>query len=57
MIKLGVMFQLKDDLQGKITEAFSQGFNYHTLDKKGNCVKVQQYMLNVDFEGKYEVLN
>ena len=50
-MKLGLLFELEDGNFGKITEMFSQGFHYHTMDREGNCVKGQQYMLKSDFYG------
>jgi hypothetical protein len=46
---LGKMFNIKNGERGKITEIFCNGFNYHTLDDKGNCIKGQKYMLKTDF--------
>ena len=49
-VRVGNRFIISENLIGKITEVFALGFNYHTLDGVGNCVKGQTHMLKSDFE-------
>tara|TARA_R110001632_G_scaffold215943_2_gene343275 strand:+ start:469 stop:642 length:174 start_codon:yes stop_codon:yes gene_type:complete len=49
MFELGDIFRIEIKKVGYISEIFSQGFNYHTLDEKGNCIKGQIYMSNDEF--------
>jgi hypothetical protein len=51
-IQLGLLFELSEKATGKVTEVFANGFNYHTLDRSGNCIKGQQYALKSDFNHK-----
>ena len=44
-MKLGDKFELKCGNTAKVSELFSQGFNYHTLDKDGNCIAAMKYCL------------
>jgi hypothetical protein len=48
-LKLGLLFKLSAEKTGKVSEIFSQGFNYHTLDIDRNCIQGQQYMLKTAF--------
>jgi hypothetical protein len=43
------LFVLTKDTIGIISGIYALGFHYHTLDKKGNCIAGQQYMLKTDF--------
>lgn len=45
LIRLGKRFHLTDKTYGKITEVFADGFHYHTMNLRGDCIKGQQYML------------
>ena len=56
-LTLGDEFILKDGNTGKVTEVFSQGFNYHTLDKLGHCIKGQQYILKYNFKLELESIS
>ena len=47
-IGTGDSFKLNCGNTAKVTEVFSNGFNYHTLDGNYNCVKSQQYCLKSD---------
>ena len=55
-IKLGVIFSITSAAYGKITEVFAYGFNYHTMDAKGNCIKGQQYITKLAFLKKAKEL-
>lgn len=48
-LELDKIFRIDETTFGEISECFSQGINYHTLDKEGNCIKGQQYVLRSDF--------
>jgi hypothetical protein len=52
MIQIDQKFALDGECYGKITEVFSQGFHFHTIDKDGNCIKGQQYKLKSEFNQK-----
>ena len=50
LIKLGDELTLKCGNVGVITEVFFEGFNYHTIDEAGNCIKGQRYCLRSNYE-------
>lgn len=52
---LGRMFNISEGVFGKITEEFSQGFNFHTVDGEGNCLVGQEYILKSNFNDGYLV--
>lgn len=44
IMKLGDTFTTDCRNTGKVTEVFSLGFNYHTLNADGDCIKGQRYL-------------
>ena len=53
-MKTGHTFKLKCGNIGKVTEIFSQGFNYHTLNIAGDCISGQRYITKTLFKVEYE---
>lgn len=49
VIKLGSRFHLPNKNILKVTEVFSQGLHYHTLNEQGDCIKPQQYVMHNHF--------
>lgn len=55
-IKYGDRFELGGGLIAKVTEMFSVGLNYHTLNDAGDCIASQKYATKSDFQRLIEGL-
>jgi hypothetical protein len=51
-MKIGSRFKIDSNTYGKISNIFSLGFLYHTVDQEGNCLKGETYQLKDSFKFK-----
>ncbi len=56
-LRYGDKFTLNCGNIGKVTGLYALGFHYHTMDKIGNCIKGQQYMLKSELKAHKESNN
>lgn len=51
-VRVGDTFRVSEG-EAQVSQCYSKGFHYHTLDAKGNCIIGERYMTHKEYGDKH----